>query len=109
MRWRLRSMPVGGLGGGPLSVQLDRRTLDVLGEDLFRRARLPLDQACWTAGVDLNQLQIDYASKREELARRGVPTWKQEMVRGEQTVAGLPSWVELSTWCCHRTVAAAMQ
>jgi hypothetical protein len=32
-------------------------------------------------GVDLNELQMTFQSKREELAKRGVPKWKQEMVR----------------------------
>lgn len=73
-------MPIGGPDGGPLQVPLDQQTLDDLSTDLFRRARLPLDQACWTAGVDLNELQMTYQAKKEELARKGVPQWKQEMV-----------------------------
>lgn len=73
-------MPVGGPNGGPLQVQLDQSTLDQLSTDLFRRARLPLDQACWTAGVDLNELQMTYKEKKEEMTRKGVAQWKQEMV-----------------------------
>jgi hypothetical protein len=33
------------------------------------------------SGVDLNELQMTFQSKREALAKRGVPKWKQEMVR----------------------------
>ena len=29
-------------------------------KDLFRRARLPLDQACWQAGVDLGTAVKEY-------------------------------------------------
>ncbi|KAF8073120.1 dnaK [Scenedesmus sp. PABB004] len=76
-------MPVGGPGGGPLMVTLDQATLDELSADLFRRARLPLDQACWAAGVDLNELQMSLAAKKEELARKGVPQWKQELLKLE--------------------------
>jgi molecular chaperone DnaK len=73
-------MPLGGPAGGPLLVHLDQQTLDQLTTDLFRRLRLPLDQACWTAGLDLNELVMAYQTKKEELARRGVAQWKQEMV-----------------------------
>jgi hypothetical protein len=71
-------MPLGGPGG--LQVTLDQATFDSLSADLFRRARLPLDQACWTAGVDLNELQMTYTAKKEEMARKGVAKWKQDMV-----------------------------
>jgi len=43
---RLR-MPIGGAGGGPLEVVLTQQDLERLSADLFRRARLPIDQACW--------------------------------------------------------------
>jgi molecular chaperone DnaK len=72
-------MPLGGPGG--LQVTLDQATFDNLSADLFRRARLPLDQACWTAGVDLNELQMTYTAKKEEMAQKGVAKWKQDMVR----------------------------
>lgn len=77
-----RRMPVGGPGGGPLSVELTRARLDELSDGLFKRARLPLDAACWQAGVDLNEAMMGLQQKREEFARRGVPSWKVEMVRG---------------------------
>lgn len=44
-------MPVGGPGGGPLQVTLDQDLFDDLSTELFQRARLPLDQACWNAGA----------------------------------------------------------
>ena len=43
---RLR-MPIGGAGGGPLEVVLTQQDLERLSLALFRRARLPIDQACW--------------------------------------------------------------
>jgi hypothetical protein len=46
-------MPVGGPGGGPLQVTLDQQGFDELSTELFQRARLPLDQACWNAGEQL--------------------------------------------------------
>lgn len=38
-------------------------------------------QACWQAGVDLGELLTEYETKKRELAERGVPGWKQELVR----------------------------
>ncbi|GBF90941.1 molecular chaperone [Raphidocelis subcapitata] len=76
-------MPIGGPNGGPLRVTLTRQQLDGLGEDLFRRARLPLDAACWQAGVDLNEAMMGLQEKREDMARRGVPEWKREMLKLE--------------------------
>lgn len=43
-------MPVGGPNGGPLQVSLNQAQFDELSTELFQKARLPLDQACWTAG-----------------------------------------------------------
>ncbi|WIA29514.1 hypothetical protein OEZ86_012015 [Tetradesmus obliquus] len=74
-------MPLGGPGG--LQATLDLATFDSLSADLFRRARLPLDQACWAAGVDLNELQMGFAAKKEEMARKGVAKWKQDMLKLE--------------------------
>jgi heat shock 70kDa protein 1/2/6/8 len=42
-------MPV----GGGIEAVLTRQMFEGMTADLFRRARLPLDQACWQAGVDL--------------------------------------------------------
>jgi heat shock protein 1/8 len=42
-------MPV----AGGVEATLSRQTLEKLTAPLFRRARAPLDQACWQAGVDL--------------------------------------------------------
>jgi hypothetical protein len=41
---------VGGPNGGPLQVSLNQAQFDELSTELFQKARLPLDQACWTAG-----------------------------------------------------------
>ncbi|GIL87150.1 hypothetical protein Vretimale_14267 [Volvox reticuliferus] len=69
-------MPVGGPGGGPLEVRLTRTQLDELTQELWRRCRLPLDQACWQAGVDLNEVVGDHETLKEQLRNRGVPGWK---------------------------------
>lgn len=73
-------MPVGGPKGGPLCVTLTQAMLDDMSADLFRRCRLPLDQACWQAGVDLNDLMVKYEEKRERMKKNKVPEWKQELV-----------------------------
>jgi hypothetical protein len=94
-------MPIGGPNGGPLRVTLTRQQLDDLGEDLFRRARLPLDAACWQAGVDLNEAMMALQEKREDLARRGVPEWKREMVSGLAAAAARASPAQLGQGCCR--------
>lgn len=40
-------MPV----GGGVEAELTRQKFEGLTADLFRRARLPLDQACWQVGM----------------------------------------------------------
>jgi hypothetical protein len=44
--------------------------------------------AAAAAGVDLNELQMSYAAKKEEMARKGVAKWKQDMV-GEELFTSL--------------------
>jgi len=53
---RLR-MPIGGSGGGPLEVVLTQQDLERLSAGLFRRARLPIDQACWQVCPDWPRLR----------------------------------------------------
>ncbi|GAB4820667.1 hypothetical protein N2152v2_007713 [Parachlorella kessleri] len=55
-------MPV----GGGIEAPLTRQAFEGLTTQLFRRARLPLDQACWQAGVDLGTAVRDF----EEQQRR---------------------------------------
>lgn len=74
-------MPVGGPGGGPLKVTVTREDLDRLSTDLYRRCRLPLDQACWQAGVDLFTVLESYKKKRETMAQAGAPQWKQDTLK----------------------------
>lgn len=71
---------MGGPAGGPLEVTLTRQVLNKRTVDLFRRCRLPLDQACWQAGVDLGELLTEFGERKKDLASRGVPKWKQETV-----------------------------
>ncbi|CAG9462079.1 unnamed protein product [Pedinophyceae sp. YPF-701] len=64
-------MPVGP-GGEPVSVRITRQLLEEASVDLFRRARLAIDAACWQAGVDLG------ASFLEGEVRRGKRVAKSE-------------------------------
>lgn len=70
-------MPV----AGGIDATLSRQKFEALCDPLWRRARLPLDAACWQAGVDLYSVLSEAETKRQELAKRGVPEWKQEAVR----------------------------
>lgn len=81
MRLYVRRMPIGGPKGGPLEVTLTRAKFDELAADLYRRCRLPLDQAAWQAGVELQELLMELEAKKADLARRGVPQWKQQMLQ----------------------------
>ena len=76
---RLR-MPLGGAGGGPLEVVLTQQDLERLSAPLFRRARLPIDQACWQARFSCKQCQFLRCLSPEESrlcttgsSRRGLP------------------------------------
>jgi molecular chaperone DnaK len=63
------------------TVRLTRAKLDELSAPLFRRARLPLDAACWQAGIDLNEAVAEAERRRAALAKKGAPAWKRQMVR----------------------------
>jgi hypothetical protein len=77
----LHRMPIGGPNGAPLEVTLTRAKFDELALELYRRCRLPLDQAAWQAGVELQELLMELEAKKKELQRRGVPQWKQQMLQ----------------------------
>jgi len=62
-------MPVGNSGG--IEAELNRQTFEGLTVELFRRARLPLDQACWQAGVDLGTAVGEFEEAQREIAKRG--------------------------------------
>ncbi|KAL4443054.1 hypothetical protein ABPG77_008545 [Micractinium sp. CCAP 211/92] len=49
-------MPV----GGGIEAVLTRQMFESMTKHLFRKARLPLDQACWQAGVDLGTAVKEY-------------------------------------------------
>lgn len=49
-------MPV----GGGIEATLTRQMFESMTKHLFRKARLPLDQACWQAGVDLGTAVKEY-------------------------------------------------
>ncbi len=46
--------------------------------------RLPLPQACWQAGVDLNEVVGGHDALKEQLRNKGVPDWKIQTVRGRR-------------------------
>jgi molecular chaperone DnaK len=56
--------------GGGVEAALTRQAFEGLTAGLFRRARLPLDQACWQAGVDLGTAVRDH-DDAVRAARRG--------------------------------------
>lgn len=61
-------MPLKGRNGQPVEAVLSQQEFESLSADLFRRARLPLDEACWQAGVDLGSVRADQETEKK---RRG--------------------------------------
>jgi molecular chaperone DnaK len=59
-------MPV----GGGIEAFLSRQKLESLSEELFRRARQPLDYACWQAGVDLGTALKEWEIAQNALRKR---------------------------------------
>ena len=60
-------MPV----GGGIEAVLTRQMFEGMTVDLFRRARLPLDQACWQAGVDLGTAVQEYEDAVRSVKKKG--------------------------------------
>ena len=58
---------------GPLLIDLSREKLEELGTELWQRCRLPLDQACWNAGVDLDEAVGKLEEKKRDLVNRWGP------------------------------------
>jgi heat shock protein 1/8 len=81
-------MPIGRPGGGPLELTLTRAKLNELTAELYRRCHMPLDQAAWQAGVELQELLQQLEQKRADLRRRGVPQRKHEMLQVRRWGAG---------------------
>eukprot|EP00889_Picochlorum_renovo_P000308 jgi/Picre1/27338/NNA_000307.t1 len=59
-------MPV----GGGIEASLNRQKFESLSADLFRRARMPLDHACWQAGVDLGTAIKEWEIAQNALRKR---------------------------------------
>lgn len=55
---------------GGIEATLTRQKFESLTSELFRRARLPLDQACWQAGVDLGTAIKEWEVSQKELRKR---------------------------------------
>lgn len=56
-------------------VVLSQQLLEELSKKLFKRCRLPVDQACWQAGVDLGELLEDHALQVCSLAHLSPRFW----------------------------------
>lgn len=54
-------VPIGGVQGTGATIKLSQRQLSDLSEPLWQRCRWPVEQACWQAGVDLDQVLQDHA------------------------------------------------
>ena len=57
-------MPLKGRDGQPIQVVLTQQKFEELSADLFRRARLPLDEACWQVFLFPLQLALVYNCER---------------------------------------------
>jgi hypothetical protein len=66
-----------------------------------QKSRGDLRAVLCMAGVDLNELQMSFQAKREDLARRGVPKWKQELVRGSKAGCASGAGVASSVCVCR--------
>ncbi|PSC71655.1 molecular chaperone [Micractinium conductrix] len=80
-------MPV----GGGIEAVLTQKMFESMTKDLFRRARLPLDQACWQAGVDLGTAVKEYddavRSVKKGGSKRGAT--KQGQAAAELAASGV--------------------
>ena len=61
-------MPVGPMGR--TEVVLTRQLLEELSAELFRQLRLPIDQACWQAGIDLGSSTLEGEFRKNGDLRR---------------------------------------
>eukprot|EP00798_Chlamydomonas_sp_ICE-L_P030049 gene30049-35020_t len=83
-------MPVGGRDGGGVEAILTRAQLDKLSAPLWKRCRMPLDQACWNAGVDLGSVVGDLEAKKSKMRSTGVPQWRTETLQPQIRVKQRP-------------------
>lgn len=70
------NIPIGGDNGTGSRIQLSRTLLSQLSEPLWQRCRWPVEQACWQAGVDLEEVLQAHARdvqrfKASSAAKRG--------------------------------------
>lgn len=86
-------MPV----GGGIEAVLTRQMFESLTIDLFRRARLPLDQACWQAGVDLGTVVKEYEDAVKSVKKGGTKggAGRRQSKRGEAAVELAASGVQI--------------
>lgn len=73
-------MPV----GGGIEAVLTRQMFESLTKDLFRRARLPLDQACWQAGVDLGSVVKEFDDAVRTVQKGGSKAGKGKRAASKQ-------------------------
>lgn len=82
-------LPLGGPNNAPITVPFTRAQFDSLTADLWRRCRLPIDQACWQAGVDLGKTMMERDAKKQSLQSTGVPAWRLPDVSGRRGVVNV--------------------
>eukprot|EP01023_Acetabularia_acetabulum_P006605 TRINITY_DN12744_c0_g1_i2.p1 TRINITY_DN12744_c0_g1~~TRINITY_DN12744_c0_g1_i2.p1 ORF type:complete len:201 (+),score=39.41 TRINITY_DN12744_c0_g1_i2:29-604(+) len=104
---------------GGIEAELTQKQLDKLAVKLYRRARLPLDQACWSAGVDLGttmeQYQVDMARNKQKRKskqmfddgpeirpKRRQPISQVLLVGGATRMKGFQRFVQNMTGLCPK-------
>ncbi|KAI3436735.1 hypothetical protein D9Q98_006150 [Chlorella vulgaris] len=87
-------MPV----GGGIEAVLTRPMFEKMTKGLFRKARLPLDQACWQAGVDLGTIVREFDDAVKTVKKGGSSpkgSGKRQSKRGEAATALAASGVQI--------------
>lgn len=65
-------MPLTGRDGQPIQAVLTQQDFERLSADLFRRARLPLDEACWQVSPLLDGAAIPHISQGPTLCSAAI-------------------------------------
>eukprot|EP00892_Ulva_mutabilis_P008024 jgi/Ulvmu1/5594/UM023_0131.1 len=108
------NIPIGGKAGTGSRLQLTQKLLSELSEPLWQRCRWPVEQACWQAGVDLEEVlqahardvqrfQASSAAKRGErpevriVPKRRQPVSEVLMVGGATRMPAVRQFVQNMT------------
>lgn len=70
------NVPIGGKDGTGSCIQITQELLSELSEPLWQRCRWPVEQACWQAGVDLEEVLQEHKRQMQRFrstsaAKRG--------------------------------------